>query len=290
MGERSRRLRASLAVTAVVVAGGLVASTAAVPAPGDTANLRITKSDSPDPVRVGNVLTYTIEVTNLGPQGATDVTVTDKLPARVDFVSAGASSGSCDRNGRNVICNIGVIPSGTAGNVTPGTVTIRVRPTRAGAITNVAQVDSAENDPVAGNNAAAESTRVVEQSTTQPAACRGVTATKKGTSGDDVITGTGGPDVIAAFGGDDVIRTGTGRDLVCAGRGIDYVSGGKAADRVFGGAQRDRLLGRGGPDALRGGAGPDRLLGGFGSDRLRGGAGFDRCFGGPGADVERCEA
>jgi len=278
-------------VTAVAVAGGLVASTAAVPAPGDTANLRVTKSDSPDPVRVGQVLTYTIEVTNLGPQGATDVTVTDKLPAQVDFLSASASSGTCDRNGRNVTCNIGVIPSGTAGNVTPGTVTIRVRPTRAGMITNVAQVESAENDPVTANNAAAENTRVVEAPAPGPAACRGVTATVKGTAGDDVLHGTGGADVVAAFGGDDEIRTGAGRDLICAGRGIDFVSGGTAADRVFGGAQRDRLLGRGGPDVLRGGAGPDRLLGGRGGDRLRGGAGFDRCFGGPGIDVERsCEA
>jgi uncharacterized repeat protein (TIGR01451 family) len=280
-----------VAISVLALTCALVATTTAVPAPGDTANLRVTKSDSPDPVTVGALLTYTIEVTNLGPEGATNVTVTDRLPAQVDFVSANATSGTCERNGRNVTCDIGAIPSGTAGNVTPARVTIRVRPTRAGNINNVASVDSAENDPVAANNAAAEATRVVQPSAPQPAACRGVTATRKGTAGDDVLTGTGGPDVIAAFGGDDVVRSGTGRDLICAGRGIDFVSGGTAADRVFGGPDRDRLLGRGGPDRLRGGPGPDRLRGGFGSDRLRGGAGFDRCRGGPGADSRRsCEA
>ena len=45
------------------------------------ADLEITKSDSPDPVTTGSDLTYTITVTNNGPDAATSVTVTDTLPA-----------------------------------------------------------------------------------------------------------------------------------------------------------------------------------------------------------------
>ena len=31
------------------------------------ANLKITKLDDPDPVRIGSILTYTLKVENLGP-------------------------------------------------------------------------------------------------------------------------------------------------------------------------------------------------------------------------------
>jgi uncharacterized repeat protein (TIGR01451 family) len=272
----------------VIVAGALLVASPAVPAPGDTANLRVTKSDSPDPVTVGSILTYTIQVTNLGPQGATGTTVTDRLPSGVDFVSASASSGSCNRNGRNVTCNIGAVPSATGGNTTPATVTIRVRPRRAGTLSNTAEVDSVENDPVAANNSDTETTRVNEPSTPPPTAtCRGIAATIRGTARADTLTGTGGRDVVAAFGGNDQIITLAGQDLVCTGRGSDFVNAGPAADRVFGAAGGDRLLGRGGPDLLRGNDGNDILKGGVGSDRLRGGRGSDTCRGGPGADSFR---
>ncbi len=44
------------------------------------ANLKITKLDSPDPVRIGRTLTYALKVENLGPSRATAVRVTDRLP------------------------------------------------------------------------------------------------------------------------------------------------------------------------------------------------------------------
>ena len=78
----SRRLPIAAAIALTAIALGLLAASPAVPAPGDTANLRITKSDSPDPVTVGQTLTYTINVSNLGPNPATGTTVTDRLPSR----------------------------------------------------------------------------------------------------------------------------------------------------------------------------------------------------------------
>lgn len=263
-----------------------VFANAGAAAPAGTANLKITKADSPDPVRVGSNLTYTIGVENLGPSPATGVTVTDNLPAGVDLVSASGPSGPCAVQGGKVTCPIGSLnPVGVNYGGAQVTVTIVVVPRSAGTVRNTATVKGDQKDPVNGNNKATASTRVLGTAT-----CRGVAATITGTSGNDVLVGTGGPDVIVGLGGNDRIVSQAGQDLVCANRGGDYIGAGSAADRVFAGAGPDRLLGRGGPDLLKGQAGNDVLKGGRGSDRLRGGRGFDRCLGGAGADsIRGCE-
>ncbi|HEX5376457.1 MAG TPA: hypothetical protein VFW48_09905 [Solirubrobacterales bacterium] len=274
-----------LALLAFAVA--VLYAPAADTAPGDVADLGIAKSDSPDPVFVGAVLTYAIQVTNLGPQEATGVTVTDELPSHATFVSASASSGSCEQKGKRVTCNLGNLAMDpTKANAV--TVTIQVRPTKTGTLTNTASVDSVENDPIGANDEATVSTQVTAP--VQAASCRGATATVPGTPGADRLVGTAGPDVIVGLGGADAIFGLSGRDLVCAGGGNDRVNAGPAADRVFGGAGADLLRGRGGPDLLTGNPGTDVLAGNAGSDRLRGGRGFDLCAGGAGLDRERgCE-
>jgi uncharacterized repeat protein (TIGR01451 family) len=251
-----------------------------------TANLQIKKSDSPDPVRIGQQLTYAIGVENEGPAPATGVTVTDNLPKRVDLVSATGPAGACAVQGGKITCPVGALkPIGVNYGGAPATVTIVVVPRSSGTISNTAVVKGDQKDPAPGNNKATATTRVLTAAT-----CRGVPATISGTAADDELIGTPGPDVIVAFGGNDRIVSEAGRDLICAGAGNDYVGAGTAADKVFGGAGRDRLLGRGGPDLLKGSAGNDVLKGGRGSDRLRGGSGFDRCLGGPGRDsVRGCE-
>src|SRR5207244_11504754 len=60
-----------------------------------TADLLVTKTDSPDPVTVGKNLTYTVTVTNHDPIDATGVTMSDTLLSAVTFVSATPSQGSC---------------------------------------------------------------------------------------------------------------------------------------------------------------------------------------------------
>ncbi len=52
------------------------------------ADLRIEKADSKDPVNAGEQFTYTITVENLGPSDAQAVTVSDTLPAELNFISA----------------------------------------------------------------------------------------------------------------------------------------------------------------------------------------------------------
>lgn len=275
----------ALVVAAISVAALMLAlSGAGAAAPAGSSDLKITKSDSPDPVRVGETLTYTIRVENLGPDTATGVTVTDNLPKGVDFVSATPSSGKCARKGPKVTCDLGSVATINYG-VASG-VTLVVIPRKPGTISNTASVNGDKKDPVASNNKATATTQVLAA-----VSCRGIPATIVGTAGNDILTGTGGPDVIVAFRGDDRISSFAGRDLICAGGGSDRITAGSAADRVFGGRGSDRLLGRGGPDALWGNRGNDVLKGNRGADRLRGGAGFDRCNGGPGSNSFRgCES
>lgn len=270
---------------AALLAAFAFASAGSAAAPG-TANLKVTKADSPDPVRVGANLTYTIGVENLGPAPATGVTVTDNLPRGVDLVSATGPAGPCAAQAGKVTCGIGLLnPVGVKYGGVQAQVTIVVVPRVAGTIRNTATVKGDQKDPANANNKATATTRVLGA-----AGCRGFTATVVGTPGADVLVGTPGPDVIVAFGGSDRIAGLAGRDLICAGRGADRIGAGSAADRVFAGPGPDRLLGRGGPDLLKGSGGSDVLKGGPGSDRLRGGRGFDRCLPGPGLDsVRGCE-
>lgn len=288
--ERSALQRFVGPLTAISIAGLLLAAfvfagMGSAAQPG-TANLKIAKTDSPDPVRVGSNLTYTISVENVGPSPATGVTVTDDLPNGVDLVSATGPSGPCAVQGGKVTCAVGALnPTGVNYGGSPATITIVVVPRRSGTIRNTATVKGDQKDPVGRNDKATARTRVLG-----PASCRGLTATVSGTAGDDELLGTPGPDVIVGFGGNDRIVARAGQDLICAGSGRDYVGAGTARDLVFAGAGRDRLLGRGGPDLLRGSGGNDVLKGGRGSDRLRGGRGTDLCRGGPGRDsIRGCE-
>jgi uncharacterized repeat protein (TIGR01451 family)/CSLREA domain-containing protein len=118
----------------------------------EQADLEISKADSPDPVTVGDNLTYTITVTNRGPDAATNVVVTDTLPSGVTFVSA---SPGCVHAAGVVTCNLGNIPAG--GSVT---ITIVVTVTAPGTISNTATVTSDTLDPNTANNSDAEPTEV----------------------------------------------------------------------------------------------------------------------------------
>ncbi|MGH9368943.1 MAG: hypothetical protein ACRD3M_14860, partial [Thermoanaerobaculia bacterium] len=115
-----------------------------------SADISVTKTHTPASPLVGHHLTYTITVSNNGPDAATGVTVEDALPAEATFLSASSSQGGCA--GTTVVtCDLGSLSSGSQ-----ATVTIVVRPTAAVMITNTASVASEQSDPVPGNNQAAD--------------------------------------------------------------------------------------------------------------------------------------
>lgn len=119
------------------------------------ADVGVTKSDSPDPVLVGSTLTYTLTVENFGPNTATDVNVTDTLPASVTYQSATPSQGSCSQSGRIVTCSLGDLRPGES-----VTITIEVTPNADGVITNDVAVAADQPDPDTSNNTDSEQTTV----------------------------------------------------------------------------------------------------------------------------------
>ncbi|HWP45948.1 MAG TPA: FG-GAP-like repeat-containing protein [Candidatus Limnocylindrales bacterium] len=118
------------------------------------ADLSVTQTDSPDPIKVGNNLTYTLQVTNNGPSSAANVTLTDTLPVNVTFVSVTPNQGSCSVT-TTVTCNLGTLTTGAS-----ATVSLIVQPTGAGAITNSASVSSSQFDPNTTNNTSSQGTTV----------------------------------------------------------------------------------------------------------------------------------
>ena len=77
--------------------------------PDCATDLSVTKSDSPDPAVAGESVTYTLTVTNNGPNPAQAAEVSDELPAGLTFASG---SNGCTAVGQEVTCDLGAIPSG----------------------------------------------------------------------------------------------------------------------------------------------------------------------------------
>jgi len=114
-------------------------------------------NDSPDPALIDDQVTYTLDIANAGPSEATEVVVTDTLPAGTELVSAVPTAGSCnfDAGTRTVACGLGSLAaSGSA------SVTIVVRAVAAGFLTNVARVTRQEPDTATGNDTATAVTTV----------------------------------------------------------------------------------------------------------------------------------
>lgn len=110
-------------------------------------DLVVIVSDHPDPVLIGQPLTYTIIVTNTGPTVATAVTLTNLLPANFRFVSLTNSTGACGLEGRLLNCDLGAVGVGTVANV----IIVGI-PETAGTLTNHTGVVRGEIDPVPANN------------------------------------------------------------------------------------------------------------------------------------------
>jgi uncharacterized repeat protein (TIGR01451 family) len=160
-------------------------TTTTVITPGSV-DLSVAGSASPDIVMLDGTLTYTLDVANLG-AATTAATLTDTLPAGTTLVSATqlGSYGTCI--GTSVItCQW---PS-----LTNAQVTIVVRATASGTLTNTAVVSGPSTDPDSANNAVTFTTRVnrpptanagPDQTASAGASCRAI-VTLNGTASTDL--------------------------------------------------------------------------------------------------------
>ncbi|MGZ4779152.1 MAG: Calx-beta domain-containing protein, partial [Thermoanaerobaculia bacterium] len=119
-----------------------------------SADLSLTKLDTPDPVNAGTNLTYTITATNAGPSNAASVSLSDTLPAGTTFVSLASPGGwSCTTPavgvGGTISCSIASLGIGSA----VFTLTVAVDPSVAAGtvLSNTATTSSATSDPNPGN-------------------------------------------------------------------------------------------------------------------------------------------
>lgn len=121
----------------------------------NSADVAITNfADSPDPVTATKPIRYTTDLTNFGPDPATNVSVTQVLPPGSTFL--GASDPSCAESEGQVSCNLGTLAA--EGSTT---LTIDVAaPSTAGSVVSSVSVSADEPDPNSENNSDSETTTV----------------------------------------------------------------------------------------------------------------------------------
>ena len=153
---RSLTLKLFVVVSSAVLIGVIPVSYA------DEASfdLAVTQTDAPDPVPAGDNVTYTATATNHGPGKASEVVLTDDLPAGSTFVSVAPSQGTCSTpSSSQVTCALGLIASG-------GSATVQVTvtsPSSQATISNRVVIGSNKNgwtDPNPDNNTSEETTTV----------------------------------------------------------------------------------------------------------------------------------
>ena len=145
------------------------ATVTTVVATAGQADLAITKTGTPNPVLAGNNITYTITVTNNGPATASNVTLTDTLPAATSVVSItppGSPTGwTCPgaSGGIQTCTNTSLAASTTSTFTLVLKVTAGTAPGTA--ITNTASIaSSGTTDPTNSNNSASTTAYVAAPS------------------------------------------------------------------------------------------------------------------------------
>ena len=158
------------------------AATVTVNVGAASADLTITKT-GPAFAKPGETITYTLTVTNGGPNPATGVTVSDTLPTGLTYVS---SAPAATVSGQTLSWTLGTLAANASQTITvtataPVEATLLSTPaTRT--LTNTASVSSATTDPTPANNTATAVTQMVAAKLTK--SVRNITTnTDFGTSG-----------------------------------------------------------------------------------------------------------
>jgi uncharacterized repeat protein (TIGR01451 family) len=122
------------------------------------ADLGVSLSDAPDPVRQGHPLTYTLTVTNTGPSTSAAPTLVQNLPPEVTFVSSTPGAPACVPVAGGLTCALGPIDPGAGASVT---VVATVGAGVAGSIASDASIIGGDPDPVSANDADSATTSVL---------------------------------------------------------------------------------------------------------------------------------
>jgi uncharacterized repeat protein (TIGR01451 family)/fimbrial isopeptide formation D2 family protein len=80
-------------------------------APPPQPDVKITKTASDSNVAAGDSFTYTLKVENISATNATNVVITDKIPASLTI---GAMPAGCTKAGQDVTCNVGNLAAGAS--------------------------------------------------------------------------------------------------------------------------------------------------------------------------------
>ncbi len=127
----------------------------------DAADLAVTLIDAPDPVGVGQMLTYTLGVSNLGPSPANNVVLGlayDPSLTLTSFTAAGLPPTGCGGSSTQASCSISTLPNGAA-----GTITLNFATTAVATVSATATITSTNLDPNVANNTASTTTTVLRQ-------------------------------------------------------------------------------------------------------------------------------
>ena len=139
----------------VISNGWILRLTTGVPSSAD-AGLSMSSSPVGD-VILGNTVSYTVSVSNYGPAGASNVVVSDTLPAGAAYVSSAASQGTVATNGTGLVTwSIASLPVNSSANLT-----LTVQPGQLGNLVNRAVVTSGSIDLNPDDDAAFATNEVV---------------------------------------------------------------------------------------------------------------------------------
>jgi len=137
----------------------------------DSADVSVNVTHSPTTLNAGTNLTYTLNVTNNGPQTAHEVILKNTLPREANFVSVTPSAGTCRKQDSAVLCTIDALAfNGTA------TITIQTTPTEGltpfppegKILSNATLIKANEPDPAAANNSFVDEVTVLPDGNAGP--------------------------------------------------------------------------------------------------------------------------
>ena len=163
---------------------------------GQGVDLALTKADSIDPVGLKQPFTYTLTASNHGTTVATNVVVTDNVPAGITIDYATSASGLCSAVSTQVLCSFASLAPGQS-----VTMTFNAIGTAVGVVTNQSSVGSAEPELTPADNIATQVTTIVTSAVCSAVTFSGpVLFSANGPTGDVLagdLNGDGFKDIVA---------------------------------------------------------------------------------------------